>query len=85
MRFRLLSRAAALLVALVVLQGGSSALAAEGGGGSGGGGGGGRSGAIDPITPFAQGASMLAGMAQPFYDAFSQAVSPAPGARPPGA
>ncbi|MEU3931218.1 hypothetical protein AB0E85_04060 [Streptomyces sp. NPDC029044] len=84
MRLRLLSRAAALLVALVVLQGGSSALAAEGGGGSGGGGGG-RSGAIDPITPFAQGASVLAGMAQPFYEAFSQAVSPASGARPPGA
>ncbi|MFF6913429.1 hypothetical protein [Streptomyces sp. NPDC012466] len=82
MRSGLLSRAAALLVALVVLQGGSSALAAEGGGG---GGGGGRSGAIDPITPFAQGASMLAGMAQPFYDAFSQAVSPASGAGPSGA
>ncbi|MGI5368876.1 hypothetical protein C9J60_18610 [Streptomyces sp. A244] len=82
MRFRLLSRAAALLVALVVLQGGSSALAADGGGG---GGGGGRTGGIDPITPFAQGASVLAGMAQPFYDAFTQAVSPAPGARPPGA
>jgi hypothetical protein len=80
MRSGLLSRAAALLVALVVLQGGSSALAAEGGGG-----GGGRSGAIDPITPFAQGASMLAGMAQPFYDAFSQAVSPASGAGPSGA
>lgn len=74
MRSRLLSRAAVLLVALVVLQGGSSALAAEPGGG--GGGGGSRSGAIDPITPFAQGASALAGMAQPFYNAFSQAVSP---------
>jgi hypothetical protein len=75
MRSRLLSRAAVPLVALVVLQGGSSALAAEPGGG---GGGGSRSGAIDPITPFAQGASALAGMAQPFYNAFSQAVSPAP-------
>ncbi|MFD5162845.1 hypothetical protein ACFWMJ_33130 [Streptomyces hawaiiensis] len=82
MRFRLLSRSAALLVALVVLQGGSTALAAEGGGG---GEGGGRSGAIDPITPFARGASALAGMAQPFYDAFSQAVSPASGAPAPGA
>ncbi|MEU0199013.1 MULTISPECIES: hypothetical protein [unclassified Streptomyces] len=71
MRSRLLSRAAALLVALVVLQGGSSAVAAEGGGGS-------RSGSIDPLTPFAQGASALAGMAQPFYSAFSQAVSPPP-------
>ncbi|MDG9710238.1 hypothetical protein [Streptomyces sp. DH10] len=77
MRSRPLSRAAVVLLALVVLQGGSSALAAEPGGG-GGGGGGSRSGAIDPITPFAQGASALAGMAQPFYDAFSQAVSPAP-------
>ncbi|MER7403146.1 hypothetical protein ABT373_11825 [Streptomyces sp. NPDC000070] len=75
MRSRLLSRAAVLLLALVVLQGGSSALAAEPGGG---GGGASRSGAIDPITPFAQGASALAGMAQPFYNAFSQAVSPAP-------
>jgi hypothetical protein len=55
-------------------QGGTSALAAEPGGG----GGGSRSGAIDPITPFAQGASALAGMAQPFYNAFSQAMSPAP-------
>ncbi|PNG17377.1 hypothetical protein [Streptomyces cahuitamycinicus] len=82
MRLRLISRAAALLVALVVLQGGSSALAAEGGGG---GGDNGPTGAIDPITPFAQGASVLAGTAQPFYDAFSQAVSTAPGARPPGA
>jgi hypothetical protein len=62
-----------LLVALVVLQGGSSALAAEPGGG-----GGSRSGEIDPITPFAQGASTLTGMAQPFCNAFSQAVSPAP-------
>jgi hypothetical protein len=82
MRFRLLSRAAALLVAFVVLQRGSSALAAEGGGG---GGGNGPTGAIDPITPFAQGAAVLAGMAQPFHDAFGQAVSMAPGARPPGA
>ncbi|MFI7014265.1 hypothetical protein [Streptomyces sp. NPDC050164] len=77
MRSRLLSRAAALLVALVILQGGSSALAAEPGGGRGGGGGS-RSGAIDPITPFSQGASALAGMAQPFYNAFSQAVSTGP-------
>jgi hypothetical protein len=76
MRSRPLSRAAVLLLALVVLQGGSSALAAEPGGG--GGGGGSRSGAIGPITPFAQGAPALAGMAQPFYNAFSQAVSPAP-------
>ncbi|MGA5140916.1 hypothetical protein [Streptomyces azureus] len=76
MRSRPLSRAADLLVALVVLQGGTSALAAEPGGG--GGGGDGRSEAIDPITPFTQGASALAGMAQPFYNAFSQAVSPAP-------
>jgi hypothetical protein len=75
MRSRLLFRAAVPLLALVVLQGGSPALAAEPGGG---GGGGSRSGAIDPITPFAQGASALAGMAQPFYNAFSQAVSPAP-------
>ncbi|MFD5340123.1 hypothetical protein [Streptomyces hawaiiensis] len=82
MRFRLLSRSAAPLVALVVLQGGSTALAAEGGGG---GEGGSRSGATDPITPFSRGASALAGMAQPFYDAFSQAVSPASGARAPGA
>jgi hypothetical protein len=59
---------------LLAPQGGTSALAAEPGGG----GGGSRSGAIDPITPFAQGASALAGMAQPFYNAFSQAMSPAP-------
>ncbi|GGW44364.1 hypothetical protein ACIP4U_31700 [Streptomyces caelestis] len=72
MRSRPLFRSAALLVALVVLQGGSSALAAEPGRG------GSRSGAIDSITPFAQGASTLTGMAQPFYNAFSQAVSPAP-------
>ncbi|GGX16132.1 hypothetical protein [Streptomyces lomondensis] len=71
MRSRLLSRAAVLLVALVVLQAGSPAQAAEGGGG-----GGSRSGSIDPLTPFAQGASALAGMAQPFYNAFSQTVSP---------
>ncbi|MFJ7292499.1 hypothetical protein [Streptomyces collinus] len=55
-----------------------------GGSGDGGGGGGSLPGAIDPITPFAQGASMPAGMSRPFYGAFSQAVSPAPGARPPG-
>ncbi|CAL9502227.1 hypothetical protein [Streptomyces sp. NPDC015242] len=72
MRTRLLPRAAVLLLVLVALQGGAPALAAEGGGG----GGGGRSGSIDPLTPFAQGASALAGMAQPFYTAFSQAVSP---------
>ncbi|WP_338780899.1 hypothetical protein [Streptomyces sp. DG1A-41] len=67
-----LPRAAVLLVALVVLQGGSSALAAEPGGG----GGSSRSRAIDPITPFAQSASTLAGMAQPFHNAFSRAVPP---------
>ncbi|MFE6197279.1 hypothetical protein [Streptomyces sp. NPDC057838] len=72
MRTRLLPRAAVLLLVLVALQGAAPALAAEGGGG----GGGGRSGSIDPLTPFAQGASALAGMAQPFYTAFSQAVSP---------
>ncbi|MEU1569711.1 hypothetical protein ABZ519_00760 [Streptomyces collinus] len=54
------------------------------GGGPADGGGGSLPGAIDPITPFAQGTSMPAGMAQPFYEAFSQAVSPAPGARPSG-
>ncbi|MFI8166907.1 hypothetical protein ACIGAN_11155 [Streptomyces sp. NPDC085931] len=70
MRTRLLSRAAVLLLALVALQGGSPALAGEGGGGDS------RSGSIDPLTPFAQGASALAGMAQPFYTAFSRAVSP---------
>jgi hypothetical protein len=73
MRTRVLSRAAAVLLALAALQGGSPALAAGEGGG-----GGSRSGSIDPITPFAQGASALAGMAQPFYTAFTQAVSPPP-------
>lgn len=69
---RLLSRAAVLLLALVVLQVGSPALAGEGGGGDS------RSGSVDPLTPFAQGSSALASMAQPFYTAFSQAVSPPP-------
>ncbi|GHC71453.1 hypothetical protein GCM10010309_39670 [Streptomyces violaceochromogenes] len=35
-------------------------------------------------SPSRAGRLEYAGMAQPFYEAFSQAVSPAPGAWPPG-
>jgi hypothetical protein len=35
-----------------------------------------RSASVDPFTPFMQGASALAGVAGPFYDAVAGVMSP---------
>ncbi|MFJ2264055.1 hypothetical protein ACIOKD_38205 [Streptomyces sp. NPDC087844] len=75
MRFRTCRRAAVLLVVLATLQGGASAVA-DGEGGRPQGDPPAHSASIDPLTPFAQGASALMGMAAPFVDAASQAMFP---------
>ncbi|WP_053846943.1 hypothetical protein [Streptomyces sp. NRRL B-24085] len=69
MRSPLLHRAAVVLVAVAALQSASPAMADDKNPDA-------QSGSIDPITPFLAGASTLAAMAEPFYNAVTGAASP---------
>jgi hypothetical protein len=69
MRSSLPRRAAVVLVALAALQGGASASADDRNPDA-------QSASIDPFTPFLAGASALAAMAEPFYDAVTGSTSP---------
>ncbi|WP_181139970.1 hypothetical protein [Streptomyces sp. Ru71] len=74
MRSPLLRRAAVVLAVVAALQGGASAFADAGSPDA-------AppapaSGSVDPFTPFMQGASVLAGMAEPFYNAAAGFMSP---------
>jgi hypothetical protein len=69
MRSRLYRRAAVVLIAVAALQGGASA-SAEGNNPDA------QSASIDPFTPFMPGASALAAMAEPFYNAVTGSTSP---------
>ncbi|MEV0640994.1 hypothetical protein AB0I77_39960 [Streptomyces sp. NPDC050619] len=75
MRIRTCQRAAVLLMVLTALQSGTSALA-DGRDSRGQGDPHTQSASIDPLTPFAQGASALAGMAAPFVDAADAVMFP---------
>ncbi|MEV0241526.1 hypothetical protein AB0I06_16560 [Streptomyces sp. NPDC050674] len=69
MRSRLHLRAALVLISVIALQGGSTAMADDRGQDT-------RSASIDPFTPFMSGASALAAMAEPFYNAITGSASP---------
>ncbi|MDI3405568.1 hypothetical protein [Streptomyces cavernicola] len=73
MRFRTCQRAAVLLLIVASLQSGATALAdGKGPGGQGAS----KTAPVDPLAPFSQGASALAGMAAPFVNAASDAMFP---------
>jgi hypothetical protein len=69
MRSPLLHRAAVVLVAVAALQGATPAMADDRNQDA-------QSGSIDPLTPFMAGASTLAAMAEPFYNAITGSTSP---------
>jgi hypothetical protein len=75
MRFRTFQRAAVLLVALAALQTGASAHA-DGKDPHGQTSRPGKSGSVDPLAPFSQGASALASMAAPYVNAASDVMFP---------
>ncbi|MDI3423933.1 hypothetical protein [Streptomyces luteolus] len=75
MRFRTCQRAAVLLLILTALQSGTTALA-DGKGPGGQGAPRGQAARVDPLAPFSQGASALAGMAAPFVNAASDVMFP---------